>query len=239
MAVQKNVLLSGRVGKYIFYVRNGTYCVRAVPGKVKQTKATKARAKEFGKAARIGATLRNQLYEVIPFPADNSMQTRLLSAILEWLKESGDSRTARIQNLDMVRGFQFTSVIRPMTARFKVKPAISILSADSLQIKIPGFSPTQSISAPAHTVSVKLKITAGKWEPGEDLIEGEQPATLLYDYNSKPVAAQILTFEFPMPKEGLVVVGASLEYTVMKNGRPQINKNKAFMPAGIIEAFYI
>jgi len=47
---------------------------------------------------------------------------------------------------------------------------------------------------------------------------------------------QIIPITVPTPKSSLIVLGATLEYTIMKEGKLQRNRNKAFMPAGIVNA---
>lgn len=81
MPSQINVQLTGRIQNLIFYKVGDKYYARTAPARVRQTKATKKRASEFGKASRVGKSLRQQLLSVIPFPADNKMQTRLVSAL--------------------------------------------------------------------------------------------------------------------------------------------------------------
>jgi hypothetical protein len=239
MAIQKDVILTGRIGNMIFYKRNGKYCSRAVPERVRQTKPTKARAKEFGKASSLAKSIRQQLLPMIPFPADNNMQTRLITAVFQWLKEAGSSRTERMSKLYLIEGFQFTTEGNEILTRWKISPVISIPAAGVLEIKIPGFMPDKSIVAPANTESVVLKISAGSCNPELSMASGNDSAELLIHYDSKPVASQTLLLKFPMPKGSLVVVGASLQYAISKKGGLQPNKNKAFMPAGIIAAMYI
>jgi len=239
MAIQKDVILTGRIGNLIFYKRNGKYCSRAVPDRVRQTKPTKARAKEFGKASSLAKAIRQQLLPVIPFPTDNKMQTRLITAVFEWLKEAGSSRTERVSKLYLIEGFQFTTEGNEMLKRWKTSPVISIPAAGVLEIKIPPFIPDKSIVAPANTESVILKISAGSCHPETGMATANSSTALLLNYDSKPVAAQTIVLEFSMPRGSLVVAGASLVYTVAKNKKLQLNANKSFMPAGIIAAMYI
>jgi len=85
--------------------------MRTAPAKVKQTKATKKRATEFGKASGVSRCPRQQLLPSIPFPADNKMQTRLVSALFHWLR-SGFDPLQFCDNVAFVNNFQFTVAIR-------------------------------------------------------------------------------------------------------------------------------
>lgn len=84
MPSQINLQITGRIGNIVFYKRGDKYYSRSVPGRIRQTKATKKCATEFGKASGAGKILRQQLLPVIPFPADNKMQTRLVSDLCRW-----------------------------------------------------------------------------------------------------------------------------------------------------------
>jgi len=86
MPSQINLQITGRIQNIVFYKRGDKYYARSVSGNIRQTKATKKRATEFGKASRAGKILRQQLLPVIPFPADNKMQTRLVSHLFKWLR---------------------------------------------------------------------------------------------------------------------------------------------------------
>jgi hypothetical protein len=44
--------------------------------------------------------------------------------------------------------------------------------------------------------------------------------------------------KLPTPKGSLIVTGIAMEYQVDKNGYPQANTNKNFMPANIVDAMY-
>ena len=54
MPSQINVQLTGRIDNPICYKVGDKYYIRTAPDKVKQTRATKKRAGEFGKASRLG-----------------------------------------------------------------------------------------------------------------------------------------------------------------------------------------
>ena len=90
MPSQINLQITGKIGNIIFYKRGDKYYARSVAGHTRQTKATKKRATEFGKASRAGKILRQQLLPVIPFPADKKMQTRLVSDLFSWLRSGFD-----------------------------------------------------------------------------------------------------------------------------------------------------
>jgi len=85
MAKAPDLGFTGRVGNLIFYNVNGNKYVRTMPSKVRQTKATKAKASEFGKASTLGSLIRSQMLPIVANPKDLKMQTRLVSAVYQWL----------------------------------------------------------------------------------------------------------------------------------------------------------
>ena len=107
MPSQINVQLTGRIKNLICYKVGDKYYTRTAPGKVKQTKATKKRATEFGKASGMGKCMRQQLLPVIPFPADNKMQTRLVSVLFQWLRAGYDPGQP-CNDVSFIKDFQFT-----------------------------------------------------------------------------------------------------------------------------------
>ena len=62
------------------------YYSRSAPRKYTQTKATKARAKVFGKASGIGAQIREGLSSVIPNSSDRKMHGLLVARYLPGCK---------------------------------------------------------------------------------------------------------------------------------------------------------
>ena len=54
MPSQINLQITGRIQNIVFYKRGDKYYARSVSGSIKQTKATKKRAGEFGKASGAG-----------------------------------------------------------------------------------------------------------------------------------------------------------------------------------------
>ncbi len=69
MASQPPMGLVGRTGDIIHYRMGDKYFTRAAPRKFKQTKATKRRAGEFGRASGLASTIRSILSPVIPKPS--------------------------------------------------------------------------------------------------------------------------------------------------------------------------
>ena len=237
MPSQINVQITGRIKNTIFYKTGDKYYVRSVPAKVKQTKATKKRATQFGKASGAGKCLRQQLLSVIPFPADNNMQTRLVSALFQWLKPTPDNLPQPCDPVPYVSTYQFTQGYT-VHERWKVALAVACSFPGTLELKIPAFVPDKSISAPANTVSVKCNISAAGCNVKNSVATGGYSTSLLFDFNDTLVPEQIISLSLPTAAGSMVVTAISLEYNFVKNGHLRKTVNKAFMPAGIVSAMY-
>jgi hypothetical protein len=68
---------------------------------------------------------------------------------------------------------------------------------------------------------------------------GKFSTLLTLDYNGKQREKQIIPIDLSTPKSSLVVMGVSLEYTLMKEGKLKNNLNKAYMPSGIVYAILL
>jgi hypothetical protein len=238
MASKMSVQLTGRINNLVFYKVGDKYCVRTIPQKVKQTKATKARGKQFGIASRAGKAVRQQLLPVIPFPSDNNMQTRLVSAIYQYIKSpEGDARASNSE-LPFITGFQFTTGYT-INERWKVALTVHRNEAGTLQLTIPAFIPQKDISAPAGTVSVTCTISAGGFDRATGITTGGYSTSLHFDYTDTEIAEQIVSLPMPMQPGSVLVTGISLQYNEIKNGGVVPINKKAFIPAGIVSAMYL
>jgi hypothetical protein len=238
MASKMTVQLTGRINNLVFYKLGDRYCVRTVPQKVKQTKATRARGKQFGIASRAGKAVRQQLLPVIPFPSDNNMQTRLVSAIYQYIKSTEDAAGAYNIDLPFITGFQFTAGYT-ITERWKVVLTINRDAAGTLQLFIPAFIPSKDISAPAGTVSVTCNIAAGGFGRATGIATGGYATSLHFEYNDIEIPEQVVALPMPMLPGSVIVTGISLQYNTIKNGREVAINKQAFMPAGIVSAMFI
>ena len=236
MPSQVNVQITGRIQNLVFYKRGDKYYARALPGKVKQSRATKKRAAEFGTASRMGKCLRQQLLPVIPFPADNTMQTRLVSTLFQWLR-SGYDPAVPLDPVTFISGFQFTEGYS-IKERWRAALQVTNPGPDVLELKIPAFVPAKSISAPAGTVFVKCIIAAAGCHVENGTGTGGFSTSLDFNYNGEEIPEQIVSLPMPTPAGSLAVTAISLEYYSAKNGHRQKMANKAFMPAGVVSAMY-
>lgn len=236
MPSQLNVQISGRIQNVIFYKRGDKYYNRAMPATVKQTIATKKSASVFGKAAKMGKWLREQLVTTIPFPADNNMQTRLVSALLQWLR-SDYVAAVTCDHIPMLSSFSFTPA-DTVRKRWRVNMQVTHSGEDMLQLIIPAFVPSKSMQAPAGTVLVTCKIAAAVCNASTGLAMGSFSTSIDYEYNDIEVPEQIINLPVPTSAGSLALTTMYLEYYSTKNNRMQLTTKKAFIPAGVVDAKY-
>lgn len=237
MASKMTVQLTGRINNLVFYKLGDQYCVRTVPQRVKQTKATKASGKLFGIAARAGKAVRQQVFPVIPFPADNKMQTRLVTAIYQYLKSPLGEAAGSTNDLPFITAFQFTEGYT-LAERWKVDLTVIENNDGISELCIPAFIPATTLSAPAGTVSVTCNIATAGFTRATGLATGGFSTAIHFDYNETELPAQVIPLPVLMPPGSVIVTAVSIEYNAIKYGRVEKMKNKAFMPAAIVSAAY-
>jgi hypothetical protein len=236
MAKIEPMVFTGRIGPTIHYKMGNGYYVRSMPRKFKQTKATKARATEFGMASTIGSAIRRSLSSVIPDTADRRMHGRLVGAVFAWLQSFNGSTTKR-KNAGEMANFQFKEKVREINSRWKPRLQIKNLSAGECQIYIPSFIPSLSVSAPSGTRTVVCKIAMGSVEIKSGRQMGTFNTEFNVEYSDIRMEEQTISVRMPTRKDCLLITGMSLTYMILKNGNLIENSNKAFMPAGIVNAF--
>jgi hypothetical protein len=223
MGTHSYMVTTGRVGPVIFYKRGNTYCSRSMPGKVKQTEATKRRSMEFGKASKIGKSMREMLKPVIPVPLNHSAQLRLVKVLFEFLRTG----------FSIINEFSF-SAGRTLEERWRTALTITLPTTGTVQVEIPSFVPVVSIpEAPKSTVSVTcLFAVASMTDDGVAI--GSWASSLEIKYDSIEVEAQTISFPLPTPADSIVITGMYLQFNVVKNNLVEKTTDTAFMPAGMV-----
>jgi hypothetical protein len=237
MASQQPMGLVGRTGELIHYRMGDKYFTRAAPKKFKQTKATKRRAGEFGQASGLARSIRSILLPVIPQPRDRKMQGKLVAVVFQWL--SGKINSVGNSIPYELSQFPFAETQKTVGDRWRIQFKIKRLPTGELEIEVPAFIPKFSINAPTFTVSVTCSLVAGIVDPETGQIHGSFSTKLDYKYDDTEVNRQTIPTGLHAPKSSLVLLGASLDYTILKSGNLKRNTYKAYMPSGIVEALLV
>ena len=236
MAIVKDVFVSGTIGNLIFYHRMGKNCVRVKRTHLKQTAATKVRGINFGIASRACKGLRSGLKAAMPLPKDRSLQGRFCGAIAKWIGQSAIDEILSTDKIPFVSTFPFTKE-QSFGERFKAPLTIN-QQDDIIAVHIDAFTPTIQISAPAGTSLVTLIISVAGCllKTGDPL--GNATHTIEIPYNNTPIPVQILEFHVATPAGSLTVTAARLIYKKFQYNAWGDMNNKAFLPAGVIDARY-
>jgi hypothetical protein len=103
-------------------------------------------------------------------------------------------------------------------------------------VHIPAFVPATNISAPAHTQSVALTVTAAscKLKNGEAL--NSFTSKINIPYNDVLINEQVLSLPVATDAGAIVITAMSLIYILSNQ---QKTSNIAFMPSSVIDARYV
>ncbi|MEO7043738.1 MAG: hypothetical protein ABI091_00420 [Ferruginibacter sp.] len=150
-------MFSGTLGNIIYYSMGNVQFSRVKPAWVRQAKATKVRSRNFGIASAAGRILRLQLKQALLVPKDRSIQIRFCGAIAKWMKRNAVAEITSAEKLPFIHGFIFSKE-KGMEVRCRVAMLVEEASDNLITIAVPAFIPTRDITAPVHTVAVKLTL---------------------------------------------------------------------------------
>lgn len=236
MAKVTDVFVSGSVGNMVFYNRLGTKCIRTKRDSIQQTDATKKRGINFGIAAKAGSGLRTGLQKVMPLPSNRSVQSRISGAISKWLGQTDINKLEPDDEVPFIGDLAFVED-KGFFTRFKA-PLNITRTEDLIRVKIDSLIPSQQISAPAKTVSVKLILSvSGCMLPDGDHTS-HQTHSIEIQYNEEELSAMEFDFHVSMPPKSLTVIAGRLIYYQSRGQNlSEINK-PAFMAAGMMQGWY-
>jgi hypothetical protein len=236
MAAGNVKYFKGKIANLIGYQLHGEQLLRSMPGKVHQTKATKQSGKLFGKASGIAAAIRHRIPEIIPYPSDLKMQTRLTSSIYKWLKEKAAVVPFTNNHLSFIEGYQFTEEGYTLSERCRLPWQIGNPVEGLVQISIPAFIPDQCVIAPNGTVSVVNRFAAVNCYLDNPEKSTSASTELKFDYNNNLIGAQTISLLLPTPPGSLLVTAVSLKYMIATYQGLQASTAKGFQPAAIVSA---
>ena len=237
MATQSGI--TGRVGNTIYYKMGEKYYMRAAPRKFRQTKATKAKATEFGKASGVGRIMRENMSNVIFNADDRSMQTKLVGKIFSWMQiKETTSAPGHHQFNDLVT-FKFSPRAPKLGNQFKEPIRFSNTSPSSLQIDIPALIPKQffRVSPRASDVSLRIETVMIDIEKAE-LIRAFSREEI-FQFDDQPVDQQTIFQDLPTVTHCLIITGMALVSYVDKINKMLLTAHKDRVPSQIVHAIYV
>ena len=234
MALQMETYLSGRVNNVVFFKRAGTYMARSLPATVKLSAATKVCNGNFGIASACGKSLRQLLQPVLPFPKDRRMQIRFSGAIAKWLGAADAAAMPPVTTIPFVQQFRFNDHTS-IAERWKLPLTVEQPAASTITLHIPAFIPTQTITAPAHTVAVTCTITVAGCMLPDASPTGSHSTTIAIPYTDVLIPAQVMEWPLPAPAGTVIITAVALRYRLADG---QYCSGPAFLPASVIDARY-
>ena len=228
MAKQDGGYTNGRIGNLIYYKWRGIPCIRTVPDRVKQTKATKQSAKDFGRAVQLSRCLRTFLSPCLPDYKSKPVMYAMNAALLSWFRQE----KAIAEHISFV-GVEFNEK-STLASKFRQQPGVDFSKKGKIVISFPELRIPEDIVAPSNTTSVRIAFAAvGCMFPqlfptglASDSIEIPYKGGLL------PAMKKELAFK----PGSLNVVAMSLRYTTSKNSEVNEVTDKHWRPAAIIAA---
>ena len=219
MARQTNIKISGSIENLIFYNRKKGFYVRTKPASVKQSAATQKRSSDFGKAAQLEKVFRHLLTNAIPDSKDRAMQRRFRTALYKYL-------TAQIP----VCGFEFNTESL-LAERLKQRTALFQNHAQQIILQMPSLIPDKHITAPVHTISVKMNICVAYCNIENMNDCNSFQTTFDFAYNNIATASSNITMPFEISSDCLLLSAVNLRYEKANTHTPVTDKR--WLPAGI------
>ena len=227
MAIRKNGALSGKVGDLVCYRLNGQEVVRSLPDEVRQTKATKASAVDFGNIKRLSSRLRRVLMSVLPTAKSMPVMLAMDAAVRRWFYEFYLRRDKAV----MDPAYFSSLVLKPETTPFVrtllgVEPRVE-WSEKKVTLHIPAMKKEDlllhgSAKAISFTLLVSGTTVSSKPPSENNSRKFSQPVEReLGASEIEPVTIEI--DNYPMPNDSLFLAFLSVRY---KSGRQWFDDEK-------------
>jgi hypothetical protein len=224
----------GKVGKMVFYQRNGKTYMRAIAEKVKQSEATKEKALLFGKAVSLSARLRSGLKNVVENPSAKPIMYALNRGLQEWMTLSPTINEGLTTDLPGLTGLPLSKKTS-IKQRFKKEIAINFELPGSIMLTIPVLVPLEHIKAPANTEDIIMNVGVVSSKLGDHGTVGdERSACFKLTYDSNPVTEKKISFDFPIEPGHLVLVVVSLRYRIPTYGNLKIIMEDPWIPVEVV-----
>lgn len=237
MAKQIGTYFIGRRGPVIGYMWKQIPCLRSVPVNVKQSKATKQSAKKFGRSKTIAKHIRHAVPSLLPDTKDRKMMQRLENAVYRWLLFPLTRSSNGYRAIHQLNDISFHEE-QELTARLGFQFSIDWLQPGGITINIPALLPAQQVKAPAHTVFVDMQFGALCCDLESYITGSRLSGPVRIDYNSDPLPAQQVVLPLDLTANSLALIGVRIKFIVQGADGTREVDDKAWMPAGVIDAIY-
>jgi hypothetical protein len=228
--------MNGTAGNVVFYESRGKQVMRAKPGRIKQTKATKASAKDFGRAARFSRLFREVLEEYGKFNRLDQM-CRMNRVLMKWISDSKDDPKMKNRMIQSMVGFELNPESE-LRRNFKVTTLIDFDQPEKILVTLPEIKPAEDISAPPWIDKVQLNIISVRVNTNEKMENRAQPLyahnkIIEIDYTKASIPEQQIELPQETIPDDIVLLAIGLTYF-----KSSVIKDKKWVPAGIVGAKY-
>ncbi|WP_157986706.1 hypothetical protein [Chitinophaga alhagiae] len=230
MATQASLLkFTGKVGNLIGYRVGKKYYLRSAPEEVRQSPHSKVSSRHFGKASRLGATMRHALHGLLHVKSENKMINRLNSSLLGVLRQDDLHRQKRFipRYFRGLERFCFTT--HADLGKVLAVQAAAVRNADgSIEVSVPAIR--KHLANPRAT-HVGFRAVAVCLERGFATAKAAASEMVMLKAD-EPSAA----FSLTVPADRNTVTCVILEVTCwqVEHGRRYLMGNQKFMAAQII-----
>jgi hypothetical protein len=145
MAKKTNDIIQGSIGRVIHYEWKGKQCMRSMPRKFKQTKASVKSGLNFGKASSISREIRQLIAYVNPCRNDNTVMFRLtgvLNQFINWKAKQSPVAGGILTDLPFINNFQFNNQC-DLSNTPVMKVSAKISEPGLLNVTLPPYNPRQ------------------------------------------------------------------------------------------------
>lgn len=206
-----NSALSGVLGNVVFVNQGARSYIRSKPHKVRQTKATKAAASNFGWVSQQDKKYRTALMQAYPLVTDRYYSARHRACMAKALVGlSGGAAQATILNATLPEAlvnFEFNAHLPwSKTCRFY---ATFTQTNNTISCLIPALNLGQQLKAPEAVLAANLRFHAFMVNPTQQDVDviplGTKQLTLL---PNQTIPETVWTFEVPTTNAWVLVLGS-------------------------------
>jgi hypothetical protein len=230
----------GRIGNVIVYDFRGQACCRAMPGRVRQTKATKESAKVFGIAARVAKRLRWGLKDFPAYSGDHRVRYRIDNAVLQWIRagKPGSSETSRKEPAwQRLIQLQFNPRIE-LHARVRLPITVDWSNPKMAMLQMPAIDTQTDMRAPAHTKTLHWRVAI----TGTTIDKPYPTHCFQFQFDTPftpgTIPAQQVPLECSIVPDSLTIVAVSLCFSVQTKHYLKMRQEEPWTPAAIVGAHY-
>lgn len=157
MAIKKNGALSGLLGNLVHYTANGREIIRTRAGKkIKQSKATKKRALEFGNIKRLSARFRYGLSDLLPDYLSKPVMFAMDAAVRRWYNECYLREGVERSDPSFFQQLKLNNETSPFSKTWLgTEPTLEWNLQDSITLRIPTLS-KEKLLLPNDATDIKF-----------------------------------------------------------------------------------